>query len=68
MAQTTCPHCQSHSFEIQETSPTGAAYKQFFVQCSECGSPFSTLPYFEPTVMLQRVENRLKKIEEKLGI
>lgn len=33
---------------------------------ADCGCPFSTIPFFEPTAMLQSIEAQLKKIESKI--
>lgn len=66
MAASTCPHCEGTSFELQEANPHGASYKQYFIQCSNCGCPFSSVPFYEATEMLRRMEKHLSAIESKV--
>jgi hypothetical protein len=48
MALSKCSKCSGMSFELKETEPRGAHYKQVFVQCSSCGTPVGVVPYYDP--------------------
>lgn len=80
MAMSTCVKCGGHNFEAKEVSPTGAKYKQIFIQCSSCGVPVGVTGYYDAGAKLVNLEKasdsakrslddlgyRLSRIEQKL--
>ena len=74
MALSTCAKCGGHSFGIQLAEPTGAAFKQNFVQCNACGVPVGVLGFFDTGAQLKKqgeemgaIVSRLKQIEGRLS-
>lgn len=63
---TTCPHCKNKSFELHEEPISGANYRMFFVQCSQCGAPITAVEYFDAGALLKGQETKLKEIETKI--
>lgn len=67
VAMSKCPHCSSTSFETTVQTPSGCNYALVFVQCSSCGAPFGVLGYYNEFDKLIAIEDRIKKIERRLG-
>ncbi len=61
MAQSTCPKCESHSFEMVETIPKGSRFKHMFIQCALCGAVVGTTDYYS-------THSLLDKIAQKIGV
>ena len=61
MAQSTCPKCGGHSFEIVENTPNKSAWTFYFIQCASCGCVVGTHEYYN-------VGNLIHKLAEKLRI
>lgn len=61
MAMSTCPKCSSHRFEMAENEPSGARFKQMFIQCASCGAVVGVTTF-------HNIPTLLGKIGEKLGI
>ncbi|MDT5121819.1 MAG: hypothetical protein QOC96_1301 [Acidobacteriota bacterium] len=59
MAYSTCPKCNSHSFEMKEAEPANAMYKVNFVQCSSCGAVVGVMDYFNIGVLLRKLARAL---------
>lgn len=60
MAWSTCPKCNSHSFEMVENTPTKSNFKLMFVQCSSCGAVVGIMDYYN---IGQRINELEKKID-----
>jgi predicted nucleic-acid-binding Zn-ribbon protein len=67
MVSPKCPHCDNRSFELSETSPSGAKYKIFLVHCSRCGAPFGSMEYYSSGALLKDQEEVLARIEQAIG-
>jgi len=63
----TCAKCGSHLFEVVEQSPSNANYKLWFVQCSRCGSPISSKEYYNSSVQISELKEKINKIDNDLG-
>jgi predicted nucleic-acid-binding Zn-ribbon protein len=67
MATSTCPKCESTSFEMKSSvtgtrnSISGAAYVYSFVQCRSCGAVVGVVDH-------HHVPSLLQKIAAKLGL
>jgi uncharacterized Zn finger protein len=59
MADSTCPKCSSHSFELKEHTPKGSGYKMHFIQCSSCGAVVGVTDYHDMATLLQQLASRL---------
>lgn len=59
MAQSTCPKCGNHSFELKEVIPSGSRYKHFFIQCSSCGCVVGVTDYYDIPSLLEKIAKRL---------
>ncbi len=61
MAQSICPKCGNHKFEIAENEPIGSRYKIQLLQCAACGAIISALDSW-------RFSDLFFAIAKKLGI
>lgn len=61
MALSSCPKCDSHSFETVLHEPSGSRFKVQFIQCSRCGCVVGTAEYYN-------IGNLLHKLAEKLNV
>lgn len=59
MAQSTCPKCGGHSFEIVENTPKNSLYKYLFIQCASCGSVVGVQDYYNIGTLLHRLAEKL---------
>ena len=55
MAQSTCPKCESHRFELKLNEPSGSAYKFYFIQCASCGAVVGTTDYYNTGALLEKI-------------
>jgi hypothetical protein len=60
MAVSTCPKCDSTSFEAKEHSPHGSNFKYQFIQCASCGAVVGVMDYFNIGGMLQTLATKLR--------
>ena len=67
MATSTCIKCGNHSFQIAENSPSGAAFKLMFVQCSSCGGVVGIQDYFNIGTLLQDQEKQIKQLQSSIS-
>lgn len=63
----TCPHCQHESFELEETSPAGSAFKVNFIKCANCEAPVGVLEYYDTGDLLKEQEAVLAKMEKQIS-
>lgn len=56
-----CGLCGSFTWEINTESPTGSAYKVFFVRCTVCKVPIGVLNYNNTSAELGVLEKKLAK-------
>lgn len=68
MATSTCPKCDSTSFEIQVFEILRAEYKHLCVQCAKCGAVVGILDYYNIGNILVAQNKALEAIADKLGI
>lgn len=62
MANSTCPKCDSHNFEIKVSEQVAGTTRIVkFVQCSSCGAVIGTIDNYNVPILLG-------KIADKLGI
>ena len=59
MATSTCPKCNSTSFEMAKGEATGSQYKFYFVQCSSCGAVVGTQDYYSIPILLKELAEKL---------
>jgi hypothetical protein len=70
MALSRCgnPQCASVGrFHLMEANIGGAEYKQYFVQCSMCGTVVGVLPYYDPGITAHDNNELLKKLKEDVN-
>ncbi len=61
MATSTCPKCNSTSFELKTNDNVkGTNYKLSFIQCADCGAVVGVLDYYN-------LGSLIKKFAEKQG-
>lgn len=59
MAQSTCPKCGSHSFELAEAPLSGAKFRYCFIQCSSCGCVVGVTDHHNVPSLLEKLAKRL---------
>jgi len=59
MAQSSCPKCGEHSFELKENSPKNSNYKYIFIQCSNCGTVVGTTEFNNIGKLISRLAKEL---------
>jgi transcription elongation factor Elf1 len=63
MANSTCPKCNSHSFEVQvKQDIKGSQFPITFIQCSNCGCVVGTLDYYPLTFLIKKIDNVTKHL------
>lgn len=67
MAYSKCPHCNGLRFEVKLVEPQDGRYKQYFVQCSGCGTPFGVLDYFNTGSQLEDVKKQVGALSDGIG-
>ena len=60
MAQSSCPKCDNHSFELVEAIPINSNYKLMYIQCTSCGAVVGVMDYYNIGAKLGKIENVLK--------
>lgn len=59
MAESTCPKCDCHSFEMVESTPKNAAWRYIFVQCASCGAVVGVADFINNGGALTKIGQRL---------
>ena len=60
MATSTCPKCDSTSFEAKESEPKKSLYKLIFIQCGKCGAVVGVLDYINVGSAVLQIAKALK--------
>lgn len=60
MAQSTCPKCESHSFEVVNVTPDNSRFTLMFVQCAECGAVVGTMDLRNIGEMISQLPDQLR--------
>jgi hypothetical protein len=60
-----CPHCNRSSFELEEVTIAGLAYKPTFIQCCDCKAPIGIIEYRD---FVQHASELEQKITEYLRV
>jgi len=68
MAFSTCGKCGNHFWEIEQFEPQGSAFKLYFVQCAQCGTPVGIMEYDNIGEMLRQQNEAIKRIATRLGV
>ena len=45
MAMSKCGSCGGHLFQLHEVTPSGAAFRYQFIQCTTCGVPVTAVEW-----------------------
>lgn len=64
MATSSCPKCDSHSFELKSSPIKGAAVPFNFIQCASCGCVVGLVDTNDLVGLLQDVLTRLDDLED----
>jgi len=68
-ASPTCPHCGTiNRFVSSEITPIDNTNHVIALTCHQCGAIFGINPRVETIEMYKDVSDRIKKIEDKLGL
>ena len=70
MALSRCPNAQCGSvgaFQLFEANIASAAYKQYFVQCSRCGTVVAVVPFYDPGVAAHENSELLGKLQQNIA-
>lgn len=61
MAQSSCPKCGGHSFELKENAPMGSNFKVNFIQCAAltCGTVLGVMEYHNTAALLQKQNQQI---------
>ncbi len=65
---TKCPKCEKSGFELVEDFPYGSAWKHMYIRCSNCKTFLQALPFSNTNVLVERLQEDIKKIKAKIGI
>jgi hypothetical protein len=68
MALSTCIKCVSHTFELVDFESRRSNYKINSAQSTNCGGIAGILEFYDTGVLLNRQDEAIKKIAERLGI
>ncbi len=60
MAQSTCPKCESHSFEAVNVTPDNSRFTLIFIQCAECGAVVGTMDMRNIGEMISQLPDQLR--------
>lgn len=66
MARSSCPKCDSHTFEIVEGNPNNTAFRLMYVQCSSCGSVVGVMDYYNIGAKLEKLEKQEKELSGEI--
>lgn len=59
MAQSSCPKCGGHSFELVNHTPKGCNVNLCFIQCSQCGCVVGTLESQSAAILVKKLAAKL---------
>ena len=59
MAQSTCPKCGGHIFEVVENTPKNSHFTLFFVQCASCGCVVGTHEHAHIGTLIRTLADKL---------
>ena len=68
MATSTCPKCDSHTFETKEFSPNHSNFRLTAVQCASCGAVVGVLDFLNIGAELMKIGKAVKDIARKVGV
>lgn len=68
MAESTCPRCGDHTFEMVEGAPLASQLKVMFMQCATCGAVVGVLDLMNLGSMLLEQGRLISRIAQKLGV
>lgn len=68
MAASSCPKCDSHTFETTVETPTGSHYKLLFVQCAMCGAVVGVMDYYNIGAVLGDIADSINEVAKVLNI
>jgi hypothetical protein len=70
MAQSSCPKCGAHSFEIKEHSPSGSNFKVYLLQCSafNCGAVVGTMDFHNTAAILANQEKQIAEVAVQANV
>lgn len=60
MALSTCPKCNSHSFEMVEQEIKGSKFKLMFVQCVMCGAVVGVTDFWNIGALVRKLAKALR--------
>lgn len=63
---TKCPKCEWTSFELVEDTPSNTQFVLNYMRCSKCKTFLQTLPYSDTNVLIDKLQNDIDKIKNKL--
>ena len=66
MAGSKCGSCGGFNFEIKLTEPSGAKFKQYFIQCSACGVPVGVIEYTSAGVLIESLAKKVGTVQTQL--
>lgn len=68
MALSTCPKCNSTSFEVKEHEPRNSKFKLNFVQCASCGAVVGARDFYNTGAMLLQQNRAIERIAAALHV
>ena len=66
MAQSSCPKCGGHEFEVSEHTPADETFKLMFVQCATCGTVIGVQDYYGIEAVVEEQNRVLKELADRL--
>ncbi len=60
----TCAKCGSHLFQVQQTKPSGSAFKLYFIQCSSCGVPVGVREFNNVGAMIEQLGAQIRSLQQ----
>jgi predicted nucleic-acid-binding Zn-ribbon protein len=57
--KSSCPKCESSSFEMSETPVSGSNFRLMFVRCSKCGCVVGVQDYFNSPHLIYKLAEKL---------
>lgn len=62
-----CGSCGGFGFAIKEVSPSGAAFKKVFIQCSLCGVPVGVTDFYDTHSAIENTNTKIRALGDKLN-
>jgi len=68
LSGTKCPKCEHKGFELVEDEPANSNWKHMYLRCSSCKSFLGILYMNNTNILIEQLQEDVRKIKQKLGV